>query len=399
MAFHSFCTGNDMRYSSESSNIQLSLDEKLKIKVPKPSYEILTKLQKNSPHYNKVEFKTKSNINFNKNYIPNFIDITLYSIKKSENQQLIALQIVNNSLSSRNPYVPEPNLILYCHENETDLFRIIPFLIDLSIQMKCDIISFDYFGFGCSSGKPKINTIISDGEKIINFILSFLKYKTENILLIGRGIGAICTIFLASRQDYRNIKGLILLEPIIGKNIIDQNAMKSIHCPTLLIQEVEDKSEINEDEIILFCREISDEKEWFPKKKKKNFNMNSSFAKISNQDIIFRHRSKFMLKLREYIYPDKEMFETKRRKSTSGCHSTNADSSSSEFKINVENKRMMSFYKSAANNKLLNFYDVNEKNLKNNKVKNNEEEKIRKASSVYEYDCNEEIEENNDEDY
>ena len=136
MAFHSFCTGNDMRYSSESSNTKLSLEEKLKIKSPAPSYEILTKLQKYGPYYNKVEYKTNSNIVFNKDYIPNFIDISLYSIKTCENKQLISLQIVNNSLSSRHPYVPEPNLILYCHENETDLFRIIPFLIDLSIQMK-----------------------------------------------------------------------------------------------------------------------------------------------------------------------------------------------------------------------------------------------------------------------
>ena len=399
MAFYSFCTNDDMRYSSESPYNKLSLEEKLKIKVPKPSYEILTKLEKFGPYYNKVEYKTKSKFNFNKNYIPNFIDIALYSIKTSENQQLITLQIVNNSLSSRHPYVPEPNLILYCHENETDLFRIIPFLIDLSIQMKCDIVSFDYFGFGCSSGKAKINTIISDGEKVINFILSYLKYKTENILLFGREIGAICAIFLASRQDYRNIKGLILLEPIIGNNIIDQNAMRSIHCPTLLIKEIEDKNEINEDELILFFREISDEREWFPKKKKKN--LNSSFSKISNQDLIFRHRNKFISKIREYIYPDKEILEKERRKSTSGCHSTNADSNSSEFKVIVhEKKRMMSFYKTDSNNKLLNLSDVSENNIKNNKIKNDEGEKIKRNATVYEIDCNEEIDEyNNDEDY
>ena len=52
--------------------------------------------------------------------------------------------------------------------------------------MKCDIVSFDYFGFGCSSGKPKINTILSDGEDAINFSISYLKYKIENIILFGK---------------------------------------------------------------------------------------------------------------------------------------------------------------------------------------------------------------------
>ena len=237
MAFHSFCTGNDMRYSSEC-NYNQSIEEKLKLKAPKPSYEIITNLKKFGRYDQKVEYKVISNHNFDQKNIPHWIDLNLYSIKTSKDKNLVCLQIVNNNFSSCNPIIQDQNVILYCHENETDLFRLVPFLIDLSVQMKCDIISFDYFGFGCSSGKPKINTFMSNTETIINFILS-LNYSIENIILFGRGIGAICTIYLASRQDYKNVKGLILLEPVIDKCIIDQNAMKSILCATLLIQEIE----------------------------------------------------------------------------------------------------------------------------------------------------------------
>ena len=44
MAFNGFCTGNDMRYSSEGPKIS---DSRLKLKAPKPSYEIITQILKN----------------------------------------------------------------------------------------------------------------------------------------------------------------------------------------------------------------------------------------------------------------------------------------------------------------------------------------------------------------
>ena len=91
--------------------------------------------------------------------------------------------------------------ILYSHENGTDLFRILPFLIDLSVQIKCDIISYDYHGFGCSTQKPNEKNFTSIYEKIIDVTINKFKYKIDNILLMGRDIGAIHSIIISFMKE------------------------------------------------------------------------------------------------------------------------------------------------------------------------------------------------------
>ena len=398
MAFNGFCTGNDMRYSSEGYK---NFESKLKIKAPKSSYEIIS-FQKENKNIQKVEYKPTKETLFSKDNIPKWLDISFYTIPKKDNKKLISLHIINKCLISKNPILSEPNLILYSHENETDLLRLIPFLIDISIQMKCDIVSFDYWGFGCSSGKPKINTILSDAEDAINFAISFLNYKIENIILLGKGIGSMTSIFLASRLNFRSCKGLILYMPIIGKKIIDIKVMKSIFCQTLLIMEFEDKNEIANNEIISLCREIPNEKEWLPIRKKNNEIKNknkffgSSYDFDDSDDVYFRHRSKFIIKLKDYIYPDKENLIRKRGKTSTGG-STEYESNHSNHNLSIiipDQEHSMSLKNKNGNKNTFNINDFCEKN-KNQIIENNNVNNNRKNRN---YDDTE-IEIHNDEDY
>lgn len=395
MAFNGFCTGNDMRLSSEGPKI---LESQLKLRAPKSSYEIISP-QKNNKNIQKVEYKPTKEIIFSKNNIPKWLDISFYSIPKKDNKKIISLHIINKCLTSKNPILNEPNLILYFHENETDLLRLIPFLIDISIQMKCDIVSFDYWGFGCSSGKPKINTILSDGEDALNFAISYLNYKIDNIILLGKGIGAMSSIFLASRLNYRNCKGLILYMPIIGKKIIDIKVMKSIFCQALLIMEFENKNEIQDNYIVNLCREMPNGKEWLPIKKQ-NKGIKNNFLPPNDEyddtdDVYYRHRSKFIIKLRDYIYPDKEIITRKRGKTSTVGGSTQSESNKNLSIIIHEQENYMSVGNNIGNQNEFNIkFIINEKN-KNQIIENDNGNKIKNNRN---YDDTE-IEINNDEDY
>lgn len=189
--------------------------------------------------------------------------------------------------------------ILYSHENGTDLFRILPFLIDLSVQIKCDIISYDYHGFGCSTQKPNEKNFTSIYEKIIDVTINKFKYKIDNILLMGRDIGAIHSIIISSRNKYNNCRGMILISPVISEKIIDSCIMKSIICPTLLIQPKNnnDNDDNQENEVVLFCREINNEKEWFPKDTKE-YNSKGLFC---DSDIFIKKRKKFISLIRQFM--------------------------------------------------------------------------------------------------
>ena len=398
MAFNGCCTGNDMTYSSEGSKSLV-----LKLNSPKPSYEIISQ-KKTKNTIQKVDYKLTKEIFFNQENIPKWLDISLYSIPKKDNKAIIALHIINKCLTSKNPILNEPNLIFYSHENETDLIRLIPFLIDISIQMKCDIVSFDYLGFGCSSGKPKINTIMLDGEDALNFAISYLNYKIENIILLGKGIGSMSSIYLASRFNFRNCKGLILYMPTIGKKIIDIKVMRSIFCQTLLIMEFENKKEINNNEIVNLCREIPNEKEWFPIRKKSIENKNK-FSWFKNEydddDVYFRHRKNFIIKLIDYVYPDKEIIKRKKESSSiiggsTGPESISGSNSNSSNAI-AEQENLLSLRNKIVNKKNLDL-NFGEKTNEKTTIKIYENISKNNTKSFINYE-NTEIEINNDEDY
>ena len=91
--------------------------------------------------------------------------------------------------------------------------------------------------------------------------------------------------------------------PVIGNKIIDIKILRSIFCPTLLIKEFGDKKEISDDELVIIFREIPNEKEWLPiKKKNKEFNKNflsNDLDYDDSNDVYFRHRRKFITKIKD----------------------------------------------------------------------------------------------------
>ena len=353
-------------------------ESRLKLKAPKTSYIITSNIPKNSPQIYKVEFNPTKEIFFNKTFIPNWLDLSFYSLPKKNGKRITAIHIINKCLMSKNPYMLDSSAILYCHENETDLLRLIPFLIDISIQMKIDIISFDYTGFGDSKEKPKNATLLEDGEITINFILSHLQYKINNLIIFGKGIGAISSIHLASMNIYQNCKSLILCMPLISTSKIDIKNMRSIICKSLIIYEIENKDEIETNDMIYLCREIPNEKEWFPirKKNKGNFQGFKKFMETSYEDICTRHRSKFITKLRDFVHTEEENLKKKIK-----YYGSIGGSTDSETKLSLGHLEKLE-------NKNINFEEVNE--IKNeNKI---EEKKI----DIFNQS---EIQIHNDEDY
>ena len=65
-------------------------------------------------------------------------------------------------------------------------------------------------------------------------------------------------------------------------------------------------NDITNDEIVNFCREIPNEKEWLPIRKPNKELKNNFFGNYleieDTNDVYFRHRSKFISKIKEYIY-------------------------------------------------------------------------------------------------
>ncbi len=326
-------SSKDFKFNANTSIIKDIFSPKIKFSPPKPSYKIISQVKNSSSIYEEIDFEILPSVSFNKYNIPDWINVSLHSINYKTNKQLIYMHIENNY--NRNKFSSN-QVIIYSHENNTDLIRILPFLIDLSVQNKCNIISHDYRGFGCSSSYSNEENFKNSYEFTMNYALNYLNYKIGDILLIGRDIGAIHSLIIASREKYNNCKGLFLISPIINEKIIDTNVMKNIICPTLLIKERNEKCENNENEAYLIYRQINNEKEWFPKNK--NFSENNY-----GRDILLSHRKKFINYIRGYMNSNNEY---KNNLAPLSRKSTNTETLSDNNEIyydNLENKNEDNF--------------------------------------------------------
>ena len=128
--------------------------------------------------------------------------------KSKDNNNKIIICHIKNKNQTKNS-----KSILYCHNNNTTLGDIYPFLCDLCSQLRCDVISFDYSGYGYSDGITNIENCFNDTYSTFYFSKNYL--KLTNFIILGFGLGAIPALKLCSVYNLSNhhIKGLILFAP------------------------------------------------------------------------------------------------------------------------------------------------------------------------------------------
>ena len=271
MAF-SICSSKNSSYLNEFTSFNEN-----KIQPTNLSYYTNSQLfKKGTPkniHFQIVQFITK----YEKSNFPYFIKINAYAIKVTPKLQSTLLHIINKS-QKFSKYT-----ILYVLDNNCDIGTEFPFLIDLSIQFKLNLITFDY-----SSRGQKVNSNNLNNEIILimNFIKNQLNIPTQTLIIIGKGIGVVPACFISSKEEYSNIFRLILISPIFEGNK-SSNYLREITCKTLLIQEKKNKK-VDYIKVSKYCNLIKNIHEWFPNEE--------SFNKV-----LENRRFKFYSKIKTFI--------------------------------------------------------------------------------------------------
>lgn len=91
--------------------------------------------------------------------------------------------------------------ILHSHGNAVDLGQMSSFYMGLGSRINCNIFSYDYSGYGASSGKPSEKNLYADIDAAWQFLRSKYGISPENIILYGQSIGTVPTVDLASRYE------------------------------------------------------------------------------------------------------------------------------------------------------------------------------------------------------
>jgi pimeloyl-ACP methyl ester carboxylesterase len=83
----------------------------------------------------------------------------------------------------------------------------------LGSRLNCNIVSYDYSGYGVSGGRPSESNFYSDIEAVWDALTTQLGISPENIILYGYSIGTVATVELASRHE---VGAVILQAPLVS---------------------------------------------------------------------------------------------------------------------------------------------------------------------------------------
>lgn len=103
--------------------------------------------------------------------------------------------------------------ILFSHGNAADLGMLTGFYCRLVHHLNINLFSYDYSGYGVSSGKATEKNIYSDIEAAWHALLKRYDLKADNVILYGQSIGTACAVDLATKFESA---GVVLHSPLMS---------------------------------------------------------------------------------------------------------------------------------------------------------------------------------------
>lgn len=143
--------------------------------------------------------------------------------------------------------------LLFSHGNAVDLGQMSSFYLGLGTRINCNIFSYDYSGYGASTGKPSEKNLYADINAAWLTLRSKYGVSPDKIILYGQSIGTVPTVDLASRYE---LGAVILHSPLMsGMRVAFPNTKRTwffdafpsidkvpkINSPVLVIHGTEDE--------------------------------------------------------------------------------------------------------------------------------------------------------------
>ncbi|XP_074136801.1 alpha/beta hydrolase domain-containing protein 17B isoform X1 [Sminthopsis crassicaudata] len=91
--------------------------------------------------------------------------------------------------------------LLFSHGNAVDLGQMSSFYIGLGSRINCNIFSYDYSGYGASSGKPTEKNLYADVDAAWLALRTRYGIRPENVIIYGQSIGTVPSVDLAARYE------------------------------------------------------------------------------------------------------------------------------------------------------------------------------------------------------
>lgn len=142
------------------------------------------------------------------------------SVPPYEEQYVQALKIRNSqgsyvaALIYRVPpeqRTPQTKTIIYSHGNATDIGAMFPMQVVLTHALNCNVVMYDYSGYGESGGVPEEACTYHDMDAVYQYVSKesdLVNQDASRIILYGQSVGSGPCCYLAAKDD--QVGGMIL---------------------------------------------------------------------------------------------------------------------------------------------------------------------------------------------
>jgi predicted esterase len=113
-------------------------------------------------------------------------------------------------------YTPTAKLLIFLHGNADDVSTCSAYSQWLADTQSCNVITADYPGYGFSSGNSNTSeeNMCHTAEAMLEFATNKLQHNVNSIIVVGKSLGTISAIYLASQHYSANLCGLVLFSPL-----------------------------------------------------------------------------------------------------------------------------------------------------------------------------------------
>lgn len=235
-------------------------------------------------------------------------------LARSFSGELIHCQLTypwNKPTSLRN-YDSSGNALLFMHGNADDVASSQSYCQWLANELDVNVVSFDYPGYGFSSGAHNCSEegMLEAAEVALELLTNKLGCDMSKVLILGKSIGSFPAVSLAARSCCARIRGLVLVSPMASAarcildtsfvpgflmHRLDSLALNNlahigkVQCLVLYVHGTEDKLVPSENSETL--KQATDYHSQHP----------ALFVKAGHNDIESRHTSVFLSTLRNFV--------------------------------------------------------------------------------------------------
>jgi len=103
--------------------------------------------------------------------------------------------------------------LLWSHGNAMDIGELYLFFIQLCLQMRVNVVAYDYSGYGASTGTPSERDCHADITAVYHYLQSCGLDTARDLILYGQSVGSGPTLWLGTK---RKVRAIVLHTPILS---------------------------------------------------------------------------------------------------------------------------------------------------------------------------------------